>query len=128
MLDIAVVSINKNKYSETFIHNQVELLPAKVHLLYGGYLPIFDGKDNSLSDFSFLSRIFKSRNTEDKQQLIKGVEKYLVKHNIKAVLAQYGPSGVEMMDICSKLNIPLIVHFHGYDAYRNDIMNSYGGS
>ncbi|MBL4668314.1 MAG: glycosyltransferase family 4 protein [Flavobacteriales bacterium] len=30
-----------------------------------------------------------------------------------------------MMSICKKLNIPLIVHFHGYDAYRNDILNSF---
>jgi colanic acid/amylovoran biosynthesis glycosyltransferase len=42
------------------------------------------------------------------------------------VLAEYGPSGVEMMPVCQQAGVPLIVHFHGYDAYRQDIMQTYG--
>lgn len=30
------------------------------------------------------------------------------------------------MPLCKKLNLPLTVHFHGYDAYRSDVLNSYG--
>jgi len=33
-----------------------------------------------------------------------------------AVLAEYGTTGVSTMDACRHLHIPLIVHFHGYDA------------
>ncbi len=29
------------------------------------------------------------------------------------------------MKFCEKYNIPLIVHFHGYDAYRKDILEMY---
>jgi glycosyltransferase involved in cell wall biosynthesis len=47
-------------------------------------------------------------------------------NQIEIVLAEYGPSGVEMMSICNQLNIPLVVHFHGYDAYRNDVLSTYG--
>jgi hypothetical protein len=36
---IAVISLNANKYSETFIHNQIKYLPAHVHCLYDGVLP-----------------------------------------------------------------------------------------
>ena len=31
-----------------------------------------------------------------------------------------------MQGICQELNLPLVVHFHGYDAYRDDVMTSHG--
>jgi glycosyltransferase involved in cell wall biosynthesis len=31
-----------------------------------------------------------------------------------------------MAEICKVLHIPLIVHFHGYDAYRKDVLSTYG--
>lgn len=33
-----------------------------------------------------------------------------------AVLAEYGPTGCILMDPCTEANVPLYVHFHGYDA------------
>ena len=34
-----------------------------------------------------------------------------------AVLAEYGPTGAAAVEACKQLGIPLIVHFHGYDAH-----------
>lgn len=39
MKRIAIVSINRDKYSETFIHNHVRHLAAEIHFMTGGYLP-----------------------------------------------------------------------------------------
>jgi glycosyltransferase involved in cell wall biosynthesis len=33
-----------------------------------------------------------------------------------AVLAEYGPTGADLVDACHQAGIPLIVHFHGYDT------------
>ena len=33
-----------------------------------------------------------------------------------AVLAEYGPTGCQLLNICVEAKIPLYVHFHGYDA------------
>ena len=41
---------------------------------------------------------------------------------MKLVLVHYGPTGVEMMKICQETQIPLIVYFYGFDAFRNDIL------
>jgi glycosyltransferase involved in cell wall biosynthesis len=41
---------------------------------------------------------------------------YLVSNPPDVVLAQFGPIGLNCMEICKYLNIPLVVHFHGYDA------------
>lgn len=128
--NIAIISTNKNKYSETFIHQHVKYLPANIHYLFDGYLPKqcttkgINGKSTSFLQKKWWYRQGK-RNSNSKQ-LANAVTKYLQKNNIKAVLAEYGPSGVAVMNICQQLNIPLIVHFHGYDAYRNDMMQSHG--
>jgi glycosyltransferase involved in cell wall biosynthesis len=38
------------------------------------------------------------------------------------VLAEYGTTGVSTMSACRQLRIPLIVHFHGYDASVHSVL------
>jgi colanic acid/amylovoran biosynthesis glycosyltransferase len=47
-------------------------------------------------------------------------------NKIQGVLAEYGPTGVAMLEICQKMKLPLFVHFHGYDAVMQDTINFYG--
>ena len=44
----------------------------------------------------------------------------------QVVLAQYGMAGVMVMDACRKRGIPLYVHFHGYDASKQDVFDEWG--
>lgn len=106
---LAIVSTNRSKYSETFIQSHLMNLYDDVLYLYEGYFPKKFSEDKLISEYT-----------------ISDVKKLLVEKKVTAVLAEYGPSGVEMMHICEELSIPLIVHFHGYDAYRDDILLSYG--
>jgi glycosyltransferase involved in cell wall biosynthesis len=39
-----------------------------------------------------------------------------------AVLAEYGTTGVDVMEACRKSAIPLIVHFHGFDASVHEVL------
>ena len=132
-MNIAIISTNKDKYSETFIHNHVQLLSGNIHFLFDGYLPkkysIDKGESEHLiSEYNNRKwyQLFKPRYRNDKDRLIDAVQQYLKNNKIDVVLCEYGPSGVELMNIVDFLKIPLIVHFHGYDAYRNDILSSYG--
>ena len=43
-----------------------------------------------------------------------------------AVLAEYGPSGVYVTAACRDLGIPFVVHFHGFDAYANWVIEQFG--
>lgn len=113
---IAVVSTNKRKYSETFIHAQVEQLPYHVFYLHTGYLPTRFGEDDR--------PLIKGE--ADEETMKRAVKIFLIENKIELVLAQYGPSGVKMMDICNELNVPLLVYFRGYDAYRQDMLDAYG--
>lgn len=39
-----------------------------------------------------------------------------------AVLAEYGTTGVQTLEACKHLGIPLIVHFHGFDASQRSTL------
>lgn len=129
-MNLAIISTNRHKYSETFIQNHVKCLPATIHFLFDGYLPKQYSTDKGVTAHSIFKYAKKSvfnilnRNEEDPHVLC--VTNYLKKNKIDVILCEYGPGGVEMMPIVLRLNIPLVVHFHGYDAYRDDVLNSYG--
>lgn len=132
MMEVAIVSTNRNKYSETFIHNHLNGLPFKIHYLFDGYLPVKYSIDKGITEHklsaksNFFGKLFYNRKEIKTEQHAQAIEKYLKENKIQVVLCEYGPSGVELMSICRKLDLPLIVHFHGYDAYRNDILSSFG--
>jgi colanic acid/amylovoran biosynthesis glycosyltransferase len=131
-MNLAIISTNNNKYSETFIRNQVDLLPYKIFYLFDGYLPkqfsTDKGKTSSYFIHTWVQKLgLTIKNKPDsKKRLEQAIIHYLQKNNIRLLLCQYGPSGVELMPIALATKIPMLVYFHGYDAYRNDILNSYG--
>jgi colanic acid/amylovoran biosynthesis glycosyltransferase len=51
---------------------------------------------------------------------------YLRRQAIKVVLAEYGPVAAEVDEGCMRAGVPLVVHFHGYDAFRHDVLSTYG--
>lgn len=113
--NIAILSTNRNQYSETFIQAHIRLLPnAVIHS--DGYFP------TSIS----LDRGENWNSLNSKNDLETDLIQSWKDNNVVAVLAEYGPAGVEVMNACEKANIPLVVHFHGFDAYRNDALESYG--
>ncbi|WP_370479354.1 glycosyltransferase [Tamlana flava] len=117
-LNIAMVAPSLNAYSETFIRAQKERIKANVFYYFGGFLPLYLENYGRLTDRFVTFRMNLKRklgiqinDTEEKSFVYS-----LKKNNIQLVLAQYGPTANRVADICKSLNIPLITHFHGYDA------------
>lgn len=126
MSKLAIVSPNKYKYSETFIHGHVRELPFQKFLLHGGYLPTavsdsLEGPDQSLAYAPWWQR-----KPSEEDALKTGLRRFLMREKIGILLAEYGPTGVAVMETCRDLDLPLVVHFHGYDAYRQDILGEQG--
>ena len=121
-LKLAIISPNKRKYSETFIHGHIEHLPFEILLYSAGYLPtmLSQDKGESFTELSANKKWWKTSSPE------KDFRNSLQDQKPEVVLAEYGVSGVEVMNVCKELSIPLVVHFHGYDAYRNDVMENQG--
>jgi glycosyltransferase involved in cell wall biosynthesis len=122
-----VISPNKNVYSETFIHAHIERLPAKVKVLYGGFFPRFTEDDRPLLPFFCRSIQFalKALGASSKRFPNAALQLYLRRERIEAVLAEYGPTGVNVMEACQAEGVPLIVHFHGLDAYSQPLLEKY---
>ncbi len=116
--------------NSSFIRAHARLLPAKTYLIEGAALPLFDhnGKpffsglrwvqqiESGLKRFGINGFFFRER----------AIKKYLKTVNADAVLAEYGHTGVRMMDICAELGIPLFVYFLGYDGYIDWVLKKYG--
>ena len=72
--------------------------------------------------FCQLNSYFKN----DKQYQIKRNLRYsLKKRKIDIVLAEYGPVGDVNLEMLKDMKIPLVVHFHGYDASRYDVVEKH---
>lgn len=125
---IAIVSTNKSKYSETFIDSHRKYLSENPLNLFDGYMPTRYSLHGMVDDVPIVSTISSLASLFGKRplELEATIQKLFVDQKVELVLAEYGPSGVEMAEICNTLNIPLIVHFHGYDAYRKDVLSTYG--
>jgi colanic acid/amylovoran biosynthesis glycosyltransferase len=128
-MNIAVVSPNKPQYSETFIAVHKNL-NGTVHMLSGGgySIPLCSDVSGDIYRESFLDKLkFKLPffNIKGQQVLQKSFEQYLRSNQIQVVLAEYGPVGVGLVETCKKLQIPLVVHFHGFDAYMHNTLAEY---
>jgi colanic acid/amylovoran biosynthesis glycosyltransferase len=122
---IALITANVSIYSETFIKAQIDLLPATL-VLHKGWLPQMTGDKYLLNDFKrYINYIIKPVFIKGLFSLEGAIIKSLRRNKIDVVLAQYGPAGVAMIDICDRIGIPLFVHFHGYDASHKAILSEY---
>ena len=124
---VCIISPNRGAYSETFIRAHIERLPAKIRVIYGWWrteddrplLPphIFHrAMRYALRKFLHLPPEFFQTNA---------IKRFFKANGVDAVLAEYGPTGVAVMDACVKAGVPLIVHFHGFDAYDCKTIEKY---
>jgi glycosyltransferase involved in cell wall biosynthesis len=122
---IAVVTHKLDAYSETFIHAQIKYLPAHM-VLHSGRLPAMVGDKSILSDFKKnLNRIMQYLFKKELFTLENAIIHLLMEEKIDVVLAEYGPVGVAILPICKKAKVPLVVHFHGFDASHFKTLEKY---
>jgi colanic acid/amylovoran biosynthesis glycosyltransferase len=130
---LAIATVKEPTYSETFIKGQIESL--KPELVLAGR-PVaqttFPGGEFSFPDYArsgvlrsllVLQALWgKGTGREKVKKAVsivqsRIVEKRLRRFRIDVVLANFGPCAVGLLDCCQQLKIPLVAHFHGYDAH-----------
>lgn len=127
-MNIAILSPSKSVYSETFIQQHKERLKGKIFYYYDGFLPNrLEGHGNiklGVIDkvVQKVKRVFKITNQSDKEYaLLRSFQD----NKINVVLAEYGVTANYVLNLCIKLKLPLITHFHGFDASRNEVLKKY---
>lgn len=126
-MNIALLSPNRDAYSETFIHAHKLWLKGNISFYYGDIFFLNLESEGNLMPRSFFKRIV--NNILSKYFFKLSLFEYLLlssfkKQKIQLVFAEYGTSGSKVIKICKKLGLPLIVHFHGYDAYVKNILEA----
>lgn len=121
---VCIVSPNRDVYSETFIRAHIEQLPIRTRVLYGGSFPMYKDEGTRLLSLPLFA-LFRSRKFLPKLMATivgrfpeQALKRFLQASKVDVVLAEYGPTGVAIMDACQQANRPLVVHFHGFDAFH----------
>lgn len=125
MKNLAILSPSNDTLTETFITAHRKL-PFNVTFLHGGLIPFIDEKNNKpivkvlKIFFQIISKI------RQKGNYFEPILKFHLKRNkIDIVLAEFGVTGAESLNVIKKLKLPLIVHFHGFDASVYDVLKEY---
>jgi colanic acid/amylovoran biosynthesis glycosyltransferase len=87
---ICVAAKTRDVYTQTFVRAHIQLLPATVKELYIEELSL--DRAGTLKEF-------------------------LQENRVDAVLAEFGDTGVYLMEACRSTDLPLVVRFGGMDAY-----------
>jgi len=128
---VCIVSPQENAYSQTFVRAHRDYLPAQVKSLYANDYENVSDEHGPLLRVALGPRLRRAvlrrslkldANYFHQQEL----QQFLVKNRIEAVLAEFGPTATLVMDACAKVRVPLIAHFHGFDAYRRHTLATFG--
>lgn len=129
-MHIALISPYQNPYSETFIQAHKKLLKGKVFYYYGSPENArLEGVGELQKDFrKYIYRIqrklFKKSHSWYHQRFLK---QSFIENKINVVLAEYGPTAHMYLPLIKKMELPLIVHFHGYDASVYSVIERHEG-
>lgn len=126
-INLAILAPSKDAYSETFIQAHKTLIDANIKYFYNGLIPQnLEGKGNinpvlKKGVNKLIAHLKKDSFWAEK----KALKDALKKEKIEVVLAEYGNLAAEVLPVCKELNLPLVVHFHGFDASVYDVLKKY---
>ena len=124
---LCIVQPSLNVASESFLKAHAERLPFHVTVVhFSNGMPCI-GETPVLSQ-TFLPKEFRSL----RRKLLKRPCTWesdiaftkVFREKADVVLAEYGPTGVRVSRAAKRANVPLVVHFHGYDASRYEIVEA----
>lgn len=130
-LRIAVATPNANAYSETFIAAHIQRLPGVELVLVDGDLPnrvlngpllLHRGGIGHLADHA-RARLAGGTTQDLLRKRITGL---LKRERIDVMLAEYGVCADAILDPCVRAGVPLVAHFHGYDAHKTVTLEQVG--
>lgn len=125
-MNIALFSINKDAYSETFIAAHKTLLEGTIFYYYGSNCDNmqFENSKSGFINYSFYQKVLRKISKKYKQRVNKAslLRDSLIKNNIDVILVEYGTLAHNLLPLFRMVNTPFVVHFHGYDASIKSII------
>jgi glycosyltransferase involved in cell wall biosynthesis len=125
-VSLCVVAPYEPALTETFIRGHVERLPAARSALLYGY-PLTEGGRPVLSTarrvyHKLARKLFGAKiESEYTDAFMEGIRRA----RADVVLAEYGDVGAQVTEACRLLGVPLVVHFHGFDASVREVLEAH---
>jgi colanic acid/amylovoran biosynthesis glycosyltransferase len=126
-LKICLASDASDAYSQTFVRDHIERLPGEVLPLLGEWPDFqYNGKFILPKHYRVAIR-FSHRLPSWAERARKDGERHLASFIKQAdvTLAEFAPMGAGLVRPCRIARVPLVVHFHGYDAYQRKTLERY---
>src|SRR3546814_695690 len=129
-LTLCIIKPNKVNYSEPFVEAHIKRLPGNKKVVYGGFFPLYghDGRFLIRSKLRLGLYLFQKRvlRRKDIPVRTRAFTRYLREQNVDVVLAEYGPTGALATPACRDAGVPLVIHYHGFDAHDRPVLEEYG--
>jgi glycosyltransferase involved in cell wall biosynthesis len=112
-----VVAVNPREFEASFIRAHIDRLPARTVAVHG-FIPTIGSEPvlSSALTARLARKIVRAVRREPWNSEITLGYLRAFSERPAAVLAEYGPTAVRLVDPCRRAGIPLIAHFHGYDS------------
>lgn len=125
---LCVVAPYEPTLTETFIRAHVERLPADVMLVHGW--PPRVGRRAVLSwpHLALHKAARKLTGGAPGRGATAAYVKAFRRHRAEVALVEYGDTAVHVVDACLRARVPLVVHFHGYDASHHETLRQHAAS
>jgi len=123
-MNVCIVD-NTDPMSTTFIRLQCEQFPANVFALYG-QTAHFQGRPIPYKSLTFRIKRLITKPMPDRETCSYAAA--FRKYRADVAVAQFGPAGVRIMNACRLVKIPLVVHFRGYDASIDSVLEKHQSS
>jgi colanic acid/amylovoran biosynthesis glycosyltransferase len=126
---LAIISPSRDAYSETFVQAHRRLIDADIRFYYKGTLPLsLDGYGTLRTEA--LAALCRQRLRRRIAYPHLNIDELclrdsLVREQVQVVLAEYGTTAAAVLPVCRDLALPMIVHFHGFDASVCEVVDRY---
>lgn len=129
---IAIATPSRDTWSETFIAAHLARLRDVVLVLSGASLPDHANDEALMAPKGLAGRVrqalaLRQQQGDWRQLLRRRIVQRLKEAGAEVLLAEYGPTGEALREVAQEAGVPLVVHFHGYDAHRADAVERHGG-
>jgi colanic acid/amylovoran biosynthesis glycosyltransferase len=127
-LKICIASSAAEEYSQTFVRDHINRLPGEVLAISGDWPNLRHNGHFILPKRCRLGVRFSKRfPLWVAQRVEKAGENHLASFikRTEVTLAEFGTVGAGLVRPCQIANVPLVVHFHGYDVYHRRTLEEY---
>jgi colanic acid/amylovoran biosynthesis glycosyltransferase len=127
---VCIATPEMDAVSETFIRNHITALPMPVCVVHGRPLTLDEQNRAILPDHGLpiralrkVARLLRAEPPDAARH--RALARHLRSRRVAVVLAEYGPTAVDMLEPCRRARVPLVAHFHGYDAYQQAVLRDH---